>query len=104
MDDATKGWVNGLIGMAIFSASLPATKAALAGFDPLFLASARGAIAGALGLAALAAFRQKRPARGDVPALLVVAVGVVIGFPLLTALALRTITSAHSLSSSVCCH
>ncbi|HLJ70886.1 MAG TPA: DMT family transporter [Roseiarcus sp.] len=97
MDDATKGWVNGLVGTAIFSASLPATKAAVAGFDPLFLASARGAIAGALGLAALAAFRQKRPERGDVPALIVVALGVVIGFPLLTALALRTITSAHSL-------
>ena len=97
MDNATKGWINGLIGTVVFSASLPATKAAVLGFDPLFVTSARGAIAGAIGLAALIAFRQKRPESVDLAALGVVAAGVVIGFPLLTALALRTITSAHSL-------
>ena len=37
------------------------------------------------------------PKRGDLVPLTVVAFGVVVGFPLLTALALRHITSAHSL-------
>uniref|UniRef100_UPI001BD322B3 DMT family transporter n=1 Tax=Serratia marcescens TaxID=615 RepID=UPI001BD322B3 len=41
--------------------------------------------------------RQSRPTRADFPPLLFVALGVVIGFPLLTALALQHTTSAHSL-------
>lgn len=42
-------------------------------------------------------FRQKRPARDDLTSLFIVSFGVVVGFPLLTALALRHITSAHSI-------
>ncbi len=45
----------------------------------------------------LLALRQKRPAVGDLRSLAIVALGVVIGFPLLTALALQHITSAHSI-------
>lgn len=41
--------------------------------------------------------RQARPQRGDVLSLVIVSIGVVIGFPLLTALALQHITSAHSI-------
>ncbi|TIT10375.1 MAG: DMT family transporter, partial [Mesorhizobium sp.] len=42
-------------------------------------------------------FREKRPERGDLVSLAVVALGVVVGFPLLTALALKHVTSAHSI-------
>ncbi|MBS7543114.1 DMT family transporter [Ancylobacter oerskovii] len=94
---AASGWINGLIGVLIFSGSLPATRLAVAGFDPLFLTAARAALAGLLGLAALIVFRQPRPRRDDLAPLATVALGVVIGFPLLTALALRHITSAHSI-------
>jgi drug/metabolite transporter (DMT)-like permease len=81
----------------IFSGSLPATRVAVADFDPVFLTVARALIAGVLGLALLVAFREKRPQRADLVSLLVVAIGVVVGFPLLTALALRYVTSAHSI-------
>jgi len=91
------GWINGFVGVLIFSGSLPATRAAVAGFDPLFLTVARASIAGLLALALLCLFRQERPERRDLRSLLVVALGVVVGFPLLTALALRQITSAHSI-------
>ena len=37
------------------------------------------------------------PARGDMIPLIITSIGVVIGFPLLTALALQQVTSAHSL-------
>jgi drug/metabolite transporter (DMT)-like permease len=47
--------------------------------------------------ALLAALRQKRPAPSDLASLAIVALGVVVGFPLLTALALQHITSAHSI-------
>ncbi|MBB4230648.1 DMT family transporter [Rhizobium mongolense] len=94
--DRTGGWINGFLGVLIFSGSLPATRVAVANFDPLFLTVARAAIAGILALCLLLAFREKRPGRADLVSLLVVSLGVVIGFPLLTAFALKHITSAHS--------
>ena len=97
MRRTTGGWGSGLVGVIIFSASLPATRVALGGFTPLFLTSARAVIAASLGAMLLGALRQARPAPRDLGSLAVVAVGVVIGFPLLTALALRHITAAHSI-------
>ncbi|ARW05603.1 DMT family transporter [Bacillus atrophaeus] len=97
MNKATRGWMNGFLGVLIFSGSLPATRLAVADFDPLFLTVCRAAIAGVLAGALLLTFRQQRPAKSDIIPLLVVAFGVVIGFPLLTALALQYVTSAHAI-------
>jgi drug/metabolite transporter (DMT)-like permease len=97
MQRTTEGWGNGLLGVIIFSGSLPATRVAVGGFTPLFLTSARAVIAALLGAALLVALRQKRPAIADFGRLVIVAIGVVAGFPLLTALALQHITSAHSI-------
>lgn len=91
------GWLNGLIGVVIFSGSLPATRLAVQDFPPLWLTVARASIAAALGLAVLMLFKQKRPARHQLASLAVVALGVVLGFPLLTALALQQVTAAHSI-------
>lgn len=96
MQKVTSGLVNGLVGVVIFSGSLPATRVAVAYLSPLFLTSARAVIAALLGAVLLFTLRQKKPARGDIVPLVVVAAGVVIGFPLLTALALRHVTAAHS--------
>ena len=93
----TEGWGSGLLGVIIFSGSLPATRVAVGGFTPLFLTSARAVIAALLGAALLLVLRQQRPARGDLVPLTVTAIGVVVGFPLLTALALQHITSARSI-------
>jgi drug/metabolite transporter (DMT)-like permease len=97
MDRSVSAWLNGFIGVLIFSGSLPATRVAVTGFDPLFLTVARGTIAGLLALGLLLVFRERRPRGGDVVALAVVALGVVVGFPLLTAIALQHITSAQSI-------
>jgi len=97
MERTTKGWINGLIGVIIFSGSLPATRVAVQAFDPMFLTVARAAIAGIPSLVLLTLFRASLPARGDLLSLSVVSLGVVVGFPLLTALALQHITSAHSI-------
>lgn len=91
------GWGSGLLGVVIFSGSLPATRLAVGGFSPLFLTSARAVIAGCIAAVALVAFSRSRPTQADVLRLAIVAVGVVLGFPLLTALALRHMTSAHSI-------
>ncbi len=97
MDRSTSGWINGLVGVVIFSASLPATRVAVLDFDPLFLTAARAVIAALLATGLLVLFRETRPARKDLASLCVVALGVVVGFPLLTALALQHVTSAHSI-------
>lgn len=91
------GWINGFIGMIIFSGSLPATRAAVLDFDPLFLTVARASIAGLLALFLVITLRGKRPNGAQVLSLMVVALGVVVGFPLLTAFALQHVTSAHSI-------
>ena len=97
VERTTGGWLSGLIGILIFSGSLPATRIAVMDFDPLFLTVARATIAGMIALVILLMTRTARPQRSDWGSLLVVALGVVVGFPLLTALALEHITSARSI-------
>jgi len=49
MNKAVNGWINGIIGVAIFSGSLPATRLAVADFNPIFLTCIRAIIAAILG-------------------------------------------------------
>lgn len=97
MERTTAGWSSGLLGVIIFSGSLPATRVAVAEFSPMFLTSMRAVIAALLGAGFLFALRQVKPSRGDIFPLAIVALGGVVGFPLLTALALQHITAAHSI-------
>lgn len=97
MQSAGSGWGNGLLGVIIFSGSLPATRVAVGGFSALFLTSARAIIAALIGAAVLGLLRQAWPQRKDLTSLTIVSIGVVVGFPSLTALALQHITSAHSI-------
>ncbi|WP_333494631.1 DMT family transporter [Kluyvera sp. CHPC 1.251] len=91
------GWFNGLLGVVIFSGSLPATRIAVGPMDPFFLTFLRASIAGLLALALIVIFRERRPTVRQIFPLLVVSLGVVVGFPLLTAMALRYVTAAHSI-------
>ena len=91
------GWLNGLLGVIIFSGSLPATRLAVLDMDPFLLTFLRASIAGLLAIVLVVGFRQQRPRVSQLMPLAIVSSGVVIGFPLLTALALRHVTSAHSI-------
>jgi drug/metabolite transporter (DMT)-like permease len=97
LDSTTDGWLCGLAGVLIFSGSLPATRLAVLGFAPVFLTSVRATIAGMLSVLLLLVLRAARPARAEVWPLVIVALGVVVGFPLLTALALQHVSSAHAI-------
>lgn len=97
LPNTTRGWANGFIGVVIFSGSLPATKIAIEGFSPDFLTAARAVIAGMLSLIIFLFLRQKIPNKAHFIPLLIVAIGGVIGFPLLSALALQYVSSAHSI-------
>ncbi|MGW7006256.1 DMT family transporter [Streptomyces sp. NPDC054933] len=87
-----------LAGLAVlsFSFSFPATVWALQGFGPWTATGLRGVLAAAVAAFCLAAGRVPIPARPHWPGLLAVAAGCVVGFPLLTTLALRTSSTAHS--------
>ncbi|MCW8313647.1 DMT family transporter [Sphingobacterium sp. InxBP1] len=93
----SNGWLNGLIGVMIFSGSLPATRIAVLDLDPLFVTVARASIAGVLALIVLLITKEKFPDKTQLLSLGIVSLGVVIGFPLLSALALLYVTSAHSI-------
>ncbi|UYB54498.1 DMT family transporter [Xanthomonas sp. AM6] len=97
MQKKADGWLSGIVGVAIFSGSLPATRVAVADLSPVFLTSARAVIAAAIAVAILFAFRAKCPAPRQLPPLAAIAVGVVIGFPLLSGYALQHISAARSL-------
>lgn len=92
---APAGITLGALGVLGFSFSLPATRLAVAGLDPWFVAFGRAAVAGLLAVAYLAFVRAPLPSRDQVRRLVIVALGIVIGFPLFTSLALTTQTSAH---------
>ncbi|MGY3122050.1 drug/metabolite transporter (DMT)-like permease [Bradyrhizobium sp. S3.14.4] len=81
MQSTGSGWGNGLLGVIIFSGSLPATRVAVGGFSALFLTSARAVIAALIGMAVLFLLRQARPQRKDLVSLTIVSIGVVVGFP-----------------------
>lgn len=95
ISNRAQGIIFGLLGVVAFSGSLPATRAAVADLDPIFVTSARAVIAAVLGGAILMALRVKRPQRADLLPLLGVMAGVVVGWPLMIALSLKLVPSAH---------
>ncbi|WEF33754.1 DMT family transporter [Pseudoduganella chitinolytica] len=85
----------GFAGVAIFSLTLPFTRLAVADLDPTFAAMARAVVAAMLAATWLAVRRAPLPPRAALPALAAVAAGCVLGFPLLTSLAMRTLPASH---------
>ena len=96
-------WI-GLLGIVIFSATLPLTKLAVGSqqapqLSPWFVTFGRAAVAG--GLSALYLLAQYLRGTGQLPSrsqwglLAFTALGVVVGFPLFLALALQYVPSTH---------
>ncbi|MFI5964267.1 DMT family transporter [Streptomyces asoensis] len=84
------------LGVVAFSLTFPATAWGLEGFGPWALVSVRSVLAALIAGGCLLVLRVAPPARRHWAGLAVVAAGVVVGFPLLTTLALRTSTTAHA--------
>jgi drug/metabolite transporter (DMT)-like permease len=85
----------GFLGVLIFSLTLPATRIAVTGFDPVFVGLGRAIVAAGLSLILLLVTRQKVPPVRFLPKFAIVAGGVVIGFPLLSAIAMRDAPASH---------
>ncbi|MCX4452866.1 DMT family transporter [Streptomyces sp. NBC_01340] len=90
------GTLQAALGVTAFSLTFPATAWGLEGFGPWSLVAVRSALAAVIAGGCLLALRVPVPSRRHWAGLAVVAAGVVLGFPLLTTLALQTSTTAHA--------
>jgi drug/metabolite transporter (DMT)-like permease len=86
----------GFLGVLAFSFSLPANKLAVEGIDPVGITAIRAAAAGLLAVGYLVLTRAGVPTRAQLRDIALSSLGVVIGFPLFSSLALLTNGSGHS--------
>lgn len=96
MSQNIRGIGYAFLGVLIFSFTLPMVKLALPAFSPWTLTFGRAAIAGTLAILLLKRAGIRFPERKLVWPLLVTAGGIVVGWPILTTLALQETTSAHA--------
>ena len=95
MNKESKGMLIGFVGILIFSLTLPVSKIAVLSFDPYFIAFGRACLAGLVALAYLAYTKALLPRKIDVLKFIVIALGVVFGFPIFTTVAMKEGSSSH---------
>ena len=91
----------GLLGIVIFSVTLPMTRLAVGSMEApqmsgMFIAAGRAVVAAALSAVFLLATQAPLPRRADWGPLLITAGGVVFGFPFLTSIAMRHVEAMHA--------
>jgi drug/metabolite transporter (DMT)-like permease len=89
------GYLWGGLGVLGFSLTLPATRAAVLDIDPLVVGLGRALVAAVLAAILLFLKRQPLPPRRSIPQLFIVILGVIVGFPLLSAMAMQTAPASH---------
>ncbi|MFJ9580091.1 DMT family transporter [Streptomyces sp. NPDC101191] len=92
----SSGTLLAALGVVSFSLTFPSTVWGLESFGPWSLVAVRSVLAALVAGAFLLAGRVALPGRRHWAGLAVVAGGVVVGFPLLTTLALQTSTTSHA--------
>ena len=95
LSDETAGMLLGLVAVAIFGLTFPATRLAVADLPPVFVALGRAVAAAVLAGAWLLWERLPFPPRAALLPLAGVAGGCIIGFPWLTSIALQTLPASH---------
>lgn len=94
-DAEARGLFYGFLGVLGFSLTLPATRVAVQYLEPSIVGLGRALVAALLSLFLLVLTRQAIPSRKHLGSLIIVAGGVIAGFPLLSAWALQRVPSAH---------
>ncbi|HVF63479.1 MAG TPA: DMT family transporter [Casimicrobiaceae bacterium] len=90
-----RGLLFGFVGVIAFSITLPATRVAVAELDPTFVGLGRAVVAALFAAITLYVAQSPWPTRSQWQRLAVVAAGVVIGFPVLSAWAMQRVPASH---------
>jgi drug/metabolite transporter (DMT)-like permease len=96
MTPPTLGLLLGFVGVATFSLTLPMTRLAVAELDPLWVGIARAVVAAVPAAAWLWWRRAPLPSRPMLGSLAVVSLGIVLGFPTLTSIAMGHVDASHA--------
>lgn len=101
LSPATRGWLLGALGVALFALTIPMTRLASGSLaapqlPAEFVAIGRAALAGLLAAAWLVAVRARRPTAAQWRGLMLTASGVVFGFPLCLGWAVQRVDAAHA--------
>ncbi|MBP9737575.1 MAG: DMT family transporter [Rhodoferax sp.] len=99
--EVQKGLWLGLLGVGIFALTLPLTRLAVGTpqapqLSGLFVSTGRATLAALLSIVFLWATRAPWPTRANLPALGVVMLGVVFGFPMFSSIAMRHVEAVHA--------
>jgi len=95
MKRETQGMLLGLIGVMIFSLTLPMTRIVVAEFSPLLNGLGRALAAAVPAAILLAVRREKLPTWPQLKSLAVVSLGVIVAFPVFSAWAMKSVPASH---------
>lgn len=95
MTASSKGLLLGFIAVVMFGLTLPITRFISPYFEPVFIGLGRAALASLFAAFFLLAYKAAFPSYAQIKRLLVVALGVVIGFPVLSAWAMQSLPASH---------
>ncbi|ARP83570.1 EamA family transporter [Bordetella genomosp. 8] len=90
-----EGYGAALLGIAIFSLTLPMSRVAVAELDPLLVALGRAVVAAVPAGLLLWLTRSRLPRREEISGIALAALGVVVGWPIASTLAMQSVPSAH---------
>jgi drug/metabolite transporter (DMT)-like permease len=96
MKNESNGMLLGFFGIAIFSLTLPATRFITPYLEPIFIGLGRASVAAVVAAIILTFFKQPMPNKQQLKGLAITALGVVIGFPVLTSWAMESVDASHA--------
>ncbi len=101
VSDANRGLLLGVVGVFLFAVTIPMTRLAMGSggsvqLAPIFVTAGRAAVAGLLSILYLWFTGAPRPTRCQARMLALTGLGVVFGFPLFLALAVREVDAIHA--------
>lgn len=90
-----EGYGYGLLGVLVFSLTLPMTRLAVTEMPALLVGLGRALTAAVPAIVLLLATRSRRPNRAEWSGVILAAIGIVIGWPLASTLAMQSVPSSH---------
>ncbi|SAI45708.1 DMT superfamily permease [Bordetella ansorpii] len=90
-----EGYGYGLLGVVVFSLTLPMTRVAVAELSPLLIGLGRALVAAIPAIALLILTRSRVPDRREWSGVILAAIGIVAGWPMASTLAMQTVPSSH---------